>query len=170
MAKTVRTEFQILNDRVNIAKWYLQGKTQNEIALKIGVTRQQISYDLKKIMEEWKQERLKDFEERLLAELCKLDLIESEAWEAWEKSKTDGFKIIEKEIRNKDNVLLQKQFDTNLDERLPNKTYLDMIFKCVEKRLQILGFLAIKQPKEVEKNDLETELIEAEVQLESNGR
>jgi hypothetical protein len=164
MAKTVRTEFQILQDRVNIAKWYLQGKTQNEIALKIGVTRQQISYDLKKIMEEWKQERLKDFEERLLAELCKLDLIEAEAWEAWEKSKKDSEKLIENQT--KDGVFTS----FTIEGQNAHKPYLDMIFKCVEKRLQILGFLAIKQPKEVEKNDIDTELIEAEVELPDNGR
>lgn len=164
MAKTVRTEFQILQDRVNIAKWYLQGKTQNEIALKIGVTRQQISYDLKKIMEEWKQERLKDFEERLLAELCKLDLIESEAWEAWEKSKKDSEKLIENQT--KDGVFTS----FTIEGQNAHKPYLEMIFKCVEKRLQILGFLAIKQPKEVKENDLDTELIEAEVELPDNGR
>lgn len=164
MAKNVRTEFQILSDKVKIAKYYLQGKTQNEIALEIGVTRQQISYDLKKIIQEWKEERLKDIEEKILIELEKLNLIESEAWEAWSKSKKDAEKITENET--KDGVFTSH----SLEGQSGHKPFLDMIFKCVEKRLQILGFLVLKNPKKDKEEEDNLELIEAEIELPNNGR
>lgn len=96
MAIQIRTEQQRNSDLVRISKLYLQGHTQLEIAQQIGVSRTQISYDIKQLFLEWKRERIDVFEERLLIELSKLDHLESEAWKAWENSKRDSVKIAEK--------------------------------------------------------------------------
>ena len=47
MAIQIRTEQQRNSDLVRISKLYLQGHTQLEIAQQIGVSRTQISYDIK---------------------------------------------------------------------------------------------------------------------------
>ena len=75
MAIQIRTEQQRNSDLVRISKLYLQGHTQLEIAQQIGVSRTQISYDIKQLFLEWKRERIDVFEERLLIELSKLDQV-----------------------------------------------------------------------------------------------
>lgn len=166
MAENKRTKEVRENDLVKISKLYLQGKTQREIAQVIGVSRVQISYDLKQIFTEWKAERISTFEERLLLELSKIDFLESEAWEAWEKSKVDTGRI--SEIKNEQGKIFSHTY--TVEGVIPNKLYLDIIFKCIETRLKIL---AVLPKKEVPKNDIppdgEKEII-AVIDLPSNGR
>lgn len=177
MAKNIRNELQISRDRTKIAKLYLQGKTQSEIALEIGVSRQQISYDIKKIYSEWKKERIVVFEESVLKTLNKLKLLESEAWCAWEKSKENAEKISSKKILNKDNkeesisnVNLIEVTETKEGQNA-HKPYLDTIFKCIEVNLKILGILSKnKSNNNVDEYEDDFEEIEAEVDLTPNGR
>lgn len=49
---TKRTERQRKLDRLRVADLYLDDKEQSEIAGMLGLTQQQISYDLKKIKEQ----------------------------------------------------------------------------------------------------------------------
>lgn len=72
-----------------IARLYLQGKTQNEIALARGVTQGQISKDLKKLQELWMASALRDFDAVKQEQLAKIDHLEREAWAAWERSLLD---------------------------------------------------------------------------------
>lgn len=161
-----RTKQQRDNDLVRISKLYLQGHTQLEIANIIGVSRQQITYDIKQLYLEWKRERIDVFEERLLLELSKLDHLESEAWKAWENSKRDNLKISEK-INN-----LGSETTETIEGQNPSKGYLEMVFKCIEMRLKILSVLPKIQPKEnniQDKDDLEL-INEATISLDDNDR
>ena len=181
MAKNVRSETQILKDRVDIARDYLMGKTQSEIALKIGVSRQQIGYDLKAIFLEWKQERLQNFEEKIFLELEKINLIESEAWWAWEKGKKDIEKISSKSNGLPKNNNSKKDFDVlqiveiteTVEGSIPSQRFLEMVFKCIEMRLKILSVLPKNFGKKTD--DLENELEDKEeviavIELPDNGR
>ena len=60
MAIQIRTEQQRNSDLVRISKLYLQGHTQLEIAQQIGVSRTQISYDIKQLFLEWKRVDLEE--------------------------------------------------------------------------------------------------------------
>lgn len=166
MAIQIRTEQQRNSDLVRISKLYLQGHTQLEIAQQIGVSRTQISYDIKQLFLEWKRERIDVFEERLLIELSKLDHLESEAWKAWENSKRDSVKIAEK-INN-----LGSETTETIEGQNPSKGYLEMVFKCIEMRLKILSVLpkkTINTPEIPESDDLEL-LNEATISLDNNDR
>lgn len=146
MAENKRTIQKRLNDLVKISKLYLQGKTQLEISKIIGVSRVQICYDIKQVFLEWKQERIEFFEEKILLELEKINLLESEAWNGWHSS-----------------VKIKK----------PDRSFFQDIKWAIETRLRILSVLPKKfsEEKKEDINDSDIELIEAEIdETNSNGR
>ena len=87
MATPKRTKFQREADLQKITGLYLTGKTQDAIAQELGVTQQQISYDLKTIQERWRKSALVDLNEAKQRELERIDVLEREYWQAWEASK-----------------------------------------------------------------------------------
>jgi hypothetical protein len=86
MAARTRTEDEILRDRAEIARRYLQGETQAAIAATLSVSREQVKYDLGEIRKEWLSSSIRDFDEAKAAELAKIDHLESIAWDAWFRS------------------------------------------------------------------------------------
>ena len=79
-----RTPIQIEDDRRETASLYLQGKTQQAIAERLGMTRQMVGYDLKAIQRRWRQDTARDLDEDKAKELAKLDELERTHWQAWE--------------------------------------------------------------------------------------
>lgn len=79
-----------LERRRKVAQLYLQRMTQTEIAQRLGVKQPVVSRDLRRIEREWSESASGDFAAARNAELRKLDLLERELWEAWERSKKEG--------------------------------------------------------------------------------
>lgn len=104
---------------------------------------QQIWYDCKAIMVEWKRTRLKMVDDYVELELKKLDKIENELWTAWERSKGGKRKTkIEGGTASGGTVsggtLKERQLeDTNGDPR-----YLDQIMHVMDRRAKLLGYNA----------------------------
>ena len=73
--------------RLEIASLYVRGYTQAEIAQRVGVSQQQVSYDLKVLVEQWRQEATALLDEARARELAKIIQVERECWAAWEASK-----------------------------------------------------------------------------------
>ena len=84
MAANKRTLIQIEDDRREIASLYLQGKTQQAIAERLGMTRQMVGYDLKAIQRRWREDTSRNLDEDKARELAKLDELERTHWQAWE--------------------------------------------------------------------------------------
>jgi hypothetical protein len=104
-----------------LARLYVKGTSQSEIAAKLHVTQQQISYDLKELRKRWAASTLRVRDE----ELAKIDAIEAEYWAAWEKSKD----------------LLIVETKTKAKGVLPgDPRFLQGALSCVERRCKILGF------------------------------
>jgi len=122
MAAKIRSALQIEQDRVKIAELYCQGWTQQKIAEQIGVTYQQIAYDLKKIRENWRARAANSIEERKFDELAKIDNLERVYWEKCELSVTDDFS--------------QGQ-----------KCWLDGVQWCIDTRARIFGIYAPTKTK-----------------------
>ena len=89
MAAPTRTPDQILAHREQIAARYLRGEYQVEIAAALGISQQQLSYDLKAIRAAWLASAVRDFDALKAQELAKIDAVEREYWLAWERSKKD---------------------------------------------------------------------------------
>ena len=145
MAEIKRTKAEREKDYVKEIELYLKGKYQHEIAEIIGVTQQQIAYDLKVIQKRWIKESKASIEQYRLRELGKIDQIEREAWEAWNESKEEfNAKITKVSKVTKDaktgNIIPSTVDNTNkTEDRNGNPKYLEVIMKCIERRCKMLG-------------------------------
>ena len=136
MATPKRTKFQREADLQKIAGLYLTGKTQDAIAQELGVTQQQISYDLKTIQERWRKSALVDLNEAKQRELERIDVLEREYWQAWENSKGEQSRSTASKAGEATRAQVVK-FESAGDPR-----FLAGVQWCVEQRCKILGLHA----------------------------
>ena len=136
MAATKRTKFQIKKDRVIIADLYLRGFTQAEIAQQMGMTQQMVSYDLKIVAEDWKNEARKAHEDRVAIELAKLNRIERECLIGWERSQGEikETKVSKTSAQNPKESAESKKIQLVGDVR-----FLDTAIKCSRERRDLMG-------------------------------
>lgn len=127
----------IENRRAIVSDMYLKGYQQTVIAKKVGVTQQQVSYDLKILMQQWKAEQLKNIDEMVTAELIKINKLEVEYYEAWEKSKGKDTTIKRSGKIEKPEFIQQVENSNFGDPR-----YLAGVQWCVNKRCELLGLNA----------------------------
>ncbi|MEM7345877.1 MAG: hypothetical protein AAF485_16675, partial [Chloroflexota bacterium] len=92
--KPKRTPDQRTRDRAEIAKLYLQGWYQSDIAEYINddperdytLTQQTISNDIEAIRKGWLNSSIRNFDQARAEELAKIDHLERIYWEAWTQS------------------------------------------------------------------------------------
>ena len=117
-----RNKAERLKDRILIAKLYLQGKSTRSISQHIGTVREYtlsnvtVAKDIKKIVKEWQKQESGFIHQAKLIQLEKLNFLESEAWEAYDKT---------------------KKFQAKGDNR--SAKFLELILKCIGDRSKILG-------------------------------
>lgn len=159
MAETKRTEKQRQEDCTIIAKYMVQGFSVRNIAEMLNqeneqndkdysISKSQVMYDMKSILKEWQEER-KDLIDLVVdRELKKLDVIEAECWQAWEKSKQGkrtttiaGGQVINNQAGG-GAIKERKIEETNGEIK-----YVTMILACMDRRRDLLGYAA---PKKVE--------------------
>lgn len=145
-------EMELLNRRYRVARMYMEGRPQHEIAAVVGVTDGVVAADLGRIREEWRKLSLLGIQERTEQELAKLDHVEAVAWEAWGRSCKDGEVVTERTESARVSVKGGKAPQHIL---VPTRTvqertvrgssgdprFLDRIAWCVETRLKMLGLL-----------------------------
>lgn len=128
--------------RKDISCLYIKGLNQYEIATKVGVSQKTVSYDLKQVRQGWIKDAIMDFDKRQGQELARIDLIELESWDQWEKSKTRTRKrtttkpIIDDDGKPK---ILREEWIETLE---PDGRWLDRVKGCVQERCKILGLYA----------------------------
>lgn len=81
-----RTREQRLNHQAQIAELYLQGRYQAEIAREIGISQQQVSYDLAILRRQWVERAAGATDTWFAEELARIDKLERTYWQAWERS------------------------------------------------------------------------------------
>lgn len=114
-----------------------------EMGLEYQLTYKTIYEDINAVLIEWKKERFDNIENYIQLELKKLDKMEVELWQAWERSKAGKrkTKIVGGEVKNgsvSGGVLDNRQLeDTNGDPR-----YLDLLLKVQDRRAKLLGYNA----------------------------
>ncbi len=161
MARPKRLPIQRERDLRTIARMYLRGYHQDEIAKRIEVSGNQISYDIKDIKRRWLKSTLIDFNERMGAELEKIDQIEREYIEGYKRSKkrkitktrkqvplyknpegnlyvdVSGELKEEKQIIRSGELVTEENIKTELRDGDPR--WLDGIQQCIDKRCKIFG-------------------------------
>ena len=148
-----RSPTQRKRDRALISKMYLQGKTQyqikdyldarvddpNEEDVDYQISRQQIWKDLDIIRQQWRKEMIRDFDTLKSKELKRLDKVEDEAWQAYERSMSRSRRV--RKRGGEGGHPKEKEMDVELttQDRDGDAKWLDVILKCVSKRCEILG-------------------------------
>lgn len=137
MAAPKRSSIQRENDLPKIAKQYLQGIPQARIAKELGISQPQICADLKVIRSRWRESSIRDFDVAKSEELAKIDLVETQAWEAWEESKKLKTTTTKKTgTTPKGDVDL---IDRKAEKQVGNPVFLNVVMSCITKRCQIMG-------------------------------
>lgn len=171
-----RSEQQKESDRAFIAGEIVKCTQIREIARKLnerniaenrGYTlhHTQIFWDLKIIYKEWKEQRSEFIEEKIELELAKLDKIEMECWEAWERSKEGRRKtVIDGGEINQPGMPGGKLREREVETTFGDTRFLDIIQKCMERRASLLGLNAPTRSLTIGINsNLTKEEIEAEI-------
>jgi hypothetical protein len=135
-----RSADQILKDRSEIARLYLQGLKQYEIGQILDLSRQQIGYDLAAIRKEWLESSLMDFNAKKAEELAQIDCIRCESWAAWEASKEDRETSITEQTSDGEGERLKASIRKVGQTGDPR--YLAGVQWCVEQRCKVLGLNA----------------------------
>lgn len=145
-----RTPTEIDRDRLDIAASYLAGKTLHTITEWLNKNREyrmtvaSVSRDLEAVRLVWRERATKLISERKAEELARLDRIESEAWDAWERSKKDavnkfGQRKQSPAAGDKGPTVLHEEVGTETKQRDGNPKFLELVARCVERRLDVLG-------------------------------
>lgn len=131
-----RSTGDLMRDRALIAHYYVKGWAQATIAEEMGLSEELVSADLRRIRKEWRDSRIRDFDEAQSVELAKIDRLEREAWEAWEKSKSDRETSMQETgsgLNARSRVQFKKQGQTG------NQAYFATIQWCIDRRCKLLG-------------------------------
>jgi hypothetical protein len=147
MATRSRSLLERERDLRQTASLYLRGLTHEEIARRLNLSRQQISYDLKVLQRRWQESALADFNAKKAAELAKVDELERTYWEAWERS------CQPREVTTQEHTQVgggradeaRLKGGVRKEPRDGNAEFLRGVERCVELRCKILGaFAAVK--------------------------
>jgi hypothetical protein len=122
--------------RQEVARRYLQGEYQSAIAKVFNVTQQQISVDLKALRKAWRESALADTDAKIAEELARIDLVEAEAWAAWERSKQPREVTVTEQT---DGQTTQRKASVRREGQAGSPRFLERIQKCIEQRSALLG-------------------------------
>ena len=136
------TEEQREYQLAEVARRYLAGEYQCNIGKALGITQQQVSYDLKIIRQRWLESSLRDFDELKAHELAKLDDTEREFRAAWELSKQAKQITHSKRKEGKDATT---EAGIRKEEQVGDPRFLDGALKCIHMRCELLGLNAVKK-------------------------
>lgn len=148
----------VLARRRRVAKAYLRGKTQHEIAKAEGISQPMISKDLEVVREWWRESAVQAISEWKAKELARIDHIEEECWIEWEKSKEKKVKVLKrkeeipsfrpvKQGQPPPKPIVKKTTERGAQDQTGADVYLARIAWCVEMRCKILGLYAQDETK-----------------------
>lgn len=135
---------------------YLARKSQGEIAKLMGVSQPTVSQWIRRITKEWRDSRFKNLDEIKFEELERINKIESEMWQMWERSKVKNKKTLLKETfgviegvgqPNERERSIPRAFrvqDKIIDAE-GNMEYMNKISWCIEQRCKITGIYATQK-------------------------
>jgi hypothetical protein len=139
MARNTRTSAQRLKDLEIIEDMYLAGKSQYKIAEVIGVSRQQVGYDIEELRQRWIARTAMKIDQKKAEELAKIDRLEQEYWMAWQESRKE-FKA--NTVRKAEGKAKTAEVSQHTENRYGDARFLQGIAWCISKRCEILGLNA----------------------------
>lgn len=139
---------------LTVESLYLSGNTQADIAARIGVSQQQISKYLAKLQSAWLARLGEKLESAKGRELARLDRLEREYWDAWERSKqnipttANKAKTVTVEAYTEAGLMevpaLEREWTHTERGQVGNPSFLQGVRDCIEMRMRIVGGFADK--------------------------
>lgn len=172
MAEPKRTEFEAERDRAEIARRYVQGHTQQEIADYLNTTfypdnpisRQQVSYDVRLIIDRWVKSSVNHMDQKRAIELAKVDQLEREYYDAWVRSCQDFTETITDLTGNPGEQghvqATRGRRHIRTYHRDGNPVFLQGVLDCIKKRCELLGLDAPKKQFNFDLTSLDDEQLE----------
>lgn len=145
--KSTRRATSIAARRRQVAVLYMRGLTQPEIAAELKVSQPTISIDLKWLRADWMERARASFDQVKAAELARIDQLEREYLDAWERSKQPASTATQASRT----LPLKRGLDVapKISDARVVKTardgdprFLAGVQWCIEKRLQLFGLTA----------------------------
>ena len=137
-----------------VAPLWRKSWTLNEIRVEVMKRLKLETYSLKcvytdvqRLIKEWQEERLENTEDKITAELARIDLVIKEAWLMWEKSKLD-YKSKRQVQEGKPHQDEDGQFSVDTIKAMMwdaetrgngDPRYLDIILRAMQQRCKRLG-------------------------------
>jgi hypothetical protein len=145
-----RTPGERERDLEQLAVHYCRGLSQRAMAEKLGVSRQQIGYDLKILQKRWQESALAHLDAKKAQELARLDHLEAVAWSAWERSCQDAETITSSTVKgrvSKEGATLPdlQKVSTMTKHQAGDPRFLEHVYRCIDKRCEVLGLNAPKK-------------------------
>jgi hypothetical protein len=149
-----RRKDEVETDRQIIMPLYFKGYTLRDIAARCTAqTGRYVSHitvraDIKNMLEDFRRERNDMIEYNLTIELEKINVLELEYWQGWEKSKTDKRQKSMKRRESSDSKSnnYTEQSETEM-VNMGDPRYLEGVQWCIATRCKLLG---IEAPKRVD--------------------
>lgn len=135
----------------------MRGFRQFEIIAQLGMDpgqRSTVSRDIKAVKEAWRASAVRNFDEAKGQELSKLDLVEKEFWQAWERSKVE--KVSTRQRQGKRGETAAMEAETKKERSDGDPRFLEGVLRCITKRCEILGLDA---PIEIDHAGIEPKAI-----------
>lgn len=120
---------------VRIAELYLAGRKQSEISAETGLHQSNVSRYLKKLQARWQLQAAEAIDTKKARELARIDQVEREYWEAWERSKQDA---VTETVENAGTIHVTHVRKGQAGEA----RFLAGVMSCIEMRLKIIGGFA----------------------------
>jgi hypothetical protein len=133
MSVTPARKLAIAQRRQQVAKLYLQGKGQGEIAHELNLTQATISRDLEHVSTAWRESSIRDFDAQRDLEIARLNQIEKEAWAAWERSQQPAQTAVVSGAAGSQTA------KRTLRHQCGNPRFLELALRCNEERRKLLG-------------------------------
>ena len=129
-----RSKAQRERDLAQISQRYLRGEPQTRIAETLDVSQQTVSNDLKELQRRWQASALVDLNAAKAQELAKIDNLEREYWEAWERSCEDAGTVVKKAKEGG-----AKEATQTIKGQAGDPRFLTGVQWCIERRCKLLG-------------------------------
>lgn len=116
---------------------YLEGSTQQQIAVAQGVSIPQVSYDLRVIQRHWQMAQIRDFDALVTRELARIDHLESVYWvEFWASRGDTTVETTERRDGATATAVARVQRKVNV---VGDHAWLQGVQWCIDRRIRLLG-------------------------------
>lgn len=169
LASKRRTQVQREADLVIISELYLKGKSTRAIAGHLGLSQSQIMYDIKDILARWEEKAIRNIDALKNQELARINMLEREYWEGWERSQADKV-VTSKATKRKAAELGDGRDDdgepteivdpgsievTDTEQitgNVGNPAFLAGVQWCISERCKLLGIYAPTKSEQITRN------------------